>query len=625
MMYQKWLKIVAVAVLTMIGIAALAQQAKQKTSSKIEFQGEKSKTNFQPTVVSKPVPKTVDKATTPQQTLPAHTEPLSGKTHVFLENAETFSYDQELMPDAKLLKGNVVFRHDDAYLYCDSAHYFDQLNSFNAYGNVRIVQGDTLFIYGDVLYYDGDTKMARLRHNVRMVNRKAVLTTDSLNYDRGANVGYYFTGGKLTDETNVLTSILGYYYPGRRMALFNKEVLLTNPKFVMNSDTLKYFTETAIAQILGPTTILYAGETTIYSERGWYDTRKEHSELLLNSLITHNDGKTLSGDTIFYDKKLGIGRAFSHVQLDDTIKKIALRGHFVYYKEEGEVALARDSALMIDHSSVDTLYLNADTLFSYAVDSVDKVVEAFHNVRVFRRDVQAVCDSARYETRDSILHLMQIPIVWSDDKQVTGDTIRIISLNGEVERIKVINSAFVCQQEDSVRYNQLAGKEIIAYVSKSELYKVDVKGGAQSLFFPREADSTLIGMNQTQSSYLTAYLKDKKIERIVLYPSPTGVMTPLDQVSKESLYLSNFSWQVAVRPLKWQDVFERPKRNREEATKKRRQSGSALRAAAAATEGKSAEKPTSSAAKSSNSTSTRPSIPNTDGSPGSLNLKSEGD
>ena len=516
---------------------------------------------------SKPV-KTVTTPTAQSET----SKPTSNtkKTNVFLENAEIFSYDKDVMADGQLLKGNVRFRHDDAYLYCDSAYFFEERNSFNAYGHVRIVQGDTLFMYGDVVYYDGDTKMARLRKNVRMHNRQIRLTTDSLNYDRGANVGYYFTGGKLTDTSNVLTSKFGYYYPGLEMALFKEKVKLTNPKFVMNADTLKYFTETNLAQILGPTTVIYEKETTIYSEKGWYDTNTEQSELLLNSLVTHQDGKTLKGDTIFYDKKNGIGHAHHHVELDDTVKKVSLRGHYVYYKEEGDVALAKDSALMIDHSTIDTLYLNADTLFSYAVDSVDKVVEAFYNVRVFRNDVQAVCDSARYETRDSVLHLMKMPILWSGNQQMTGDTIRIFSLNNEVERLQVINSAFVCQQEDSIRFNQLSGKELTAYVAEGELYRVDVRGNAQSLFFPREADSTMIGMNETESSFLTVYFQEKKVDRIVLYPTPTGIMTPLDQVSKEMMYLPNYSWQVGLRPQKWEDVFLRPERTVTVATKRRR-------------------------------------------------------
>ena len=608
------LKIGLFAMLMLVGVGAFAQNTMLRPASGKSGAVMKPKPKAQP-------PKTI----APSAAQPTAVQPASNtkKTSVFLENAETFSYDKDLMADGQLLKGNVRFRHDDAYLYCDSAYFFEERNSFNAYGHVRIVQGDTLFIYGDVLYYDGDTKMARLRKNVRMHNRTVRLTTDSLNYDRGANVGYYFTGGKLTDATNTLTSKFGYYYPGLEMALFRGKVRLTNPNFVMDADTLKYFTETDLAQILGPTTVLYEKETTIYSEKGWYDTKTEQSELLLNSLITHQDGKTLKGDTIFYDKKKGIGRAHHHVELDDTVKKVSLRGHYLYYKEEGDVALAKDSALMIDHSTADTLYLNADTLFSYAVDSVDKVVEAFYNVRVFRKDVQAVCDSARYETRDSVLHLMKMPILWSDNQQITGDTIRIFSVNGAVERLQVINSAFVCQQEDSIRFNQLSGKEVTAYIADGELYRVDVRGNAQSLFFPREADSTMIGMNQTESSFLTVYLKKQKIDRIVLYPTPIGVMTPLDQVIAESMYLPNYSWQVAIRPQKWEDVFARPVRT-VAATSKRRRRATESEPKETTSEVNTNKPSETNTTPVSSGSSPRPSMPNIGGSSSTLKTNALG-
>lgn len=603
-------------VLMFFGVGVFAQ--------KTMLQPAVSKSVNAPKSQPQPQPQTRNNAPTPtSQTGDVKPSSTGKKTNVFLENAETFSYDIDLMADAQLLKGNVRFRHDDAILYCDSAYFFEQQNSFNAYGHVRIVQGDTLFIYGDVLYYDGNTKMARLRKNVRMHNRTVFLTTDSLNYDRAVNVGYYFTGGKLTDVDNTLTSKFGYYYPGLEMALFRGDVLLTNPNFVMNADTLKYFTKNHIAQILGPTTILYEQETTIYTEKGWYNTTSEQSELLLNSLITHQDGKTLTGDTIFYDKKTGIGNAFHHVILNDTAKKVSLTGHYLYYKEEGQVALAKDSALMIDYSSTDTLYLNADTLFSYAVDSVDKIVEAFYNVRVFRNDLQAVCDSARYETRDSVLHLLKKPVLWSDNQQITGDTIRIFSVNDELDRLQIINSAFVCQQEDSVRFNQLSGKEVTAYIAKGELYRVDVRGNAESIFFPREADSTMIGMNQTESSFLTVYLKEQKIDRIILFPSPTGVMTPLDQVTAESLYLLNYSWQITIRPQSREDVFARPVRPVTATAPKRRRASEI-----AVTENKKSEEAAASQNKtnsSSSGASSRPPMPNIGGgSTGTLKTNASG-
>ena len=495
------------------------------------------------------------------------------RTMVYLENAQTFSFDESVNSEAQLLKGNVRFRHDDVFLYCDSAYFFDKRNSFNAYGHVKIVQGDTLFIFGDVLYYDGDTKMARLRHNVRMTDRKITLVTDSLNYDRIANVGYYYTGGKLYDAENVLTSVFGYYYPGWEMAMFRDSVLLTNPGFTMRADTLKYYTETAVAEMVGPTTILYENETTIYSELGQYDTHTEQSRLYLNSWVRHIDGEMLTGDTIFYDKKNGEGRAFSHVHLNDSANQISLYGNFVYYKEDGDIALAYDSALMVEHSSPDTLYMNADTLYAFATDSVNKFVRAYHHVRLFRTDVQAVCDSACFSTRDSIIHLMQLPVAWSGSRQITGDTMRIYSLNGAPERMHVIGAAFVAEQQDSIHFNQLSGKEIIAHLSDNELRCVEVRGNAESRFFPLDDDSLIIGLNQTTSSYLTAYLVDQKIERIVLYPAPEGTLTPLAQASDDLLRLPGFTWQQGIRPLVWRDVFARPERSKSDTPTKRRRSG----------------------------------------------------
>ncbi len=524
-------------------------------------------------------PKTVQTARTPNsgtaktKAQPARHTSSQQRTMVYLENAETFSFDEDVNAEAQLLKGNVRFRHDDVFLYCDSAYFFDKRNSFNAYGHVRIVQGDTLFIYGDVLYYDGDTKMARLRHNVSMTNRDVTLVTDSLNYDRIANVGYYYTGGKLFDTDNVLTSVFGYYFPSDEMALFRGDVLLTNPKFTMHADTLKYFTETAIAEMLGPTTILYENETTIYSESGQYETRTEQSRLFRNSQVKHSDGQTLVGDTIFYDKKNGEGRAYSNVHLNDSVNQISLYGNFVYYKEEGDVALAYDSALMVEHSSPDTIYLNADTLYAYAVDSTEKVVRAFHHVRIFRIDVQAVCDSASFETRDSVIHLMQSPVAWSGPRQITGDTMHIYSLNGAPERLHVVGAAFVAEQQDSIHFNQISGKELIAHLADNELRMVEVRGNAESIYFPLDDDSLLIGLNQTTSSYLMAYLQDQKIERIVLYPSPEGVLTPMAQITEEMLRLPGFSWQEVIRPRCWRDVFARPERPKIDTTKKHRRSG----------------------------------------------------
>lgn len=483
---------------------------------------------------------------------------------IYLENSDILLFDKDRLPDVQVLVGNVCFRHDDIYLYCDSAYFYESKNSLDAFSNVKIIQGDTLFVYGDVGYYDGNTRMARLRKNVRMENKSALLTTDSLNYDRMRNVGYFFNGGQLEDSLNVLVSVFGYYYPATNTANFRKKVKLTNPKFVMHSDTLNYNTNTNVANILGPTHINYEEKTHIYSERGWYDTKNELAELLDNSYVENQDTKRLIGDTIFYDKKKGLARAYRNIELADTLKKVSLFGNYGFYNELTEEGLATDSAMMIEYSGGDTLFLHADTLFTYA-DSVYKVVEAYHNVRFYRTDLQGIADSASYQTRDSTLQLMYSPIVWSDDQQIIGDTIRAYMKNGSLDKAHVIGAAFACQKKDSIHFNQMIGKEFWAFMQEGNLYKIESNGNAQSIFYPiDEADGSFIGLNTTQSSYLHTYFKDGKVDKVLIFPSPVATMYPMGQLTKEIMFFPNFVWKQEYRPMRKEDIFLRFDRKKDE-------------------------------------------------------------
>jgi len=492
-----------------------------------------------------------------QKPLTATANPLSnrGATLVYLENSETLSFNKIASPDLQVLKGNVRFRHDNALLYCDSAYFFEKANSLNAFGHVRIVQGDTLFVYGDILYYDGNTKLARLRHNVRLVNRKTTLITDSLNYDRMANLSYYYTGGKITDQLNVLTSIWGQYSPSTNDALFKNKVNLKNKNFIMDADTLKYNTKTSIANIVGPTHILYNDKTDIYSHLGWYNTTTERSMLLDRSIVKNKDGKTLIADTIFYDKKLKYGEGFTRVEMKDSVQKSTLLGNYCYYNEETKKGLATDSALLVDWSSKDTMYVHADTLIT-SKDSIYNVARGFYHVRFFRNDVQGLCDSLTYSSRDSVMNMHGEPILWADNNQLSGDFIQAFTKNKKVTKIHIQQAAVAIQHEDSIYYNQLSGKEIIAYVDSGQLKKVNVNGNAETIYYPRDdKDSTLIGLNKTQSSFVVMYLKNKKINRVVMTSASTGTMYPLTQLTGSDIYLKNFFWIVDQRPKNVKDLF----------------------------------------------------------------------
>jgi len=494
---------------------------------------------------------------------------------VYLERAANLSFDQERIADAQILKGNVVFRHEEALMYCDSAYFYEGTNSLDAFGHVRFVQGDTLRGFGDKLFYDGNTKLARLRRHVRLIHGRddenpTVLTTDSLNYDRAAGIAYYFNGGTVRDSLNTLVSVRGNYRPNTKQSVFSKEVVLTNPKFVLSSDTLLYNTDTKVADIVSPTQIIYEQETDIHTSRGWYNTSNERSMLLDRSVVHHQEGKMMTGDTIYYDKRIGFGEVLGQMLMSDSTQHITLTGEYGQMWEENSRGYATDSALMIDWSDTAHIaYIHADTLFteelqysdsvlaadSTLTDSTYRRARAYYGVRVFRDDMQMVCDSMVYLGSDSTMHLYVDPICWSENQQIAADSITVYIVNGAVDHAVGIGSA-LCVMHDTLDYfNQMSGKEVIVYMVEGEVKHVDTDGNALTIYYAKEDDGGYVGMNTTESSFIRMYVTNRQIHHMRFTKETTGILYPMDQIPEGSDRLEMFFWEETARPTDPADVF----------------------------------------------------------------------
>jgi len=487
-------------------------------------------------------------------------------TRLYLERADSLAFNEVMNPDAQILYGDVVFRHDSSYMYCDSAYFYETSNSLEAFSNVRMEQGDTLFVYGQYLFYDGNTRMGYLRENVRMENNQVTLFTDSLNYDRNADIGYYFDGGLIVDEDNELSSYYGQYSPTTKLAIFNDSVQLNNPDFILYSDTLHYYTDSKIAIILGPSVIV-ADSGTIYTSRGWYDTANQTSLLLDRSRVETKD-KVLIGDSILYDQGTGFGEVFGNMFLQDTTNNVILEGQYGYYDEQVEFALATDSARFLEYSQGDTLYLHADTLQMVTIGEDSREIKAYYGVRFFRIDMQGVCDSMQFNTQDSILYMFDDPILWNEEYQLNGDTILVYLNDSTIDFAHVKQFAFAIQEADSSYYNQLKGSDLKAFFIDGAISQIDVAGNAESIFYPLESDGTMIGLNETKSGFLSMWFKENQFEKLVLWPSPQGVMTPIPDLREEQKKLKDFNWFDYIRPKDKDDIYVVIKRNVESAPRR---------------------------------------------------------
>ena len=487
---------------------------------------------------------------------------------VYLEYANELQFDKDIHPDFQILRGDVRFRRGGMHMFCDSAYFYEKTNSQDAFGNVRMEQGDTLFVYSDVMFYDGIVQVARLRYNVRMENRDVVLFTDSLNYDMQPNIGYYFDGGKIVDTENELSSIYGQYSPDTKQAVFNFDVQLVNEEYTLYSDTLEYNTNTKIADIIGPS-VMVSDSNVIYSKLGWYDTHNNTSMLFDRSIIV-SKSQQLTGDTIFYNRAEGFGEVFGNMILNDTTRRITMEGNYGFYDEIKEASMATDSARVIDYSQPDTFYLHADTLRSSVLLDSTRLIRAYYGTRFFRNDIQGICDSMVYKTKDSAVYMFKNPILWNLDYQIFGDTIKVYMNDSTVRWAHVPAFAFATQQKDTAFFDQLSGKDLKAFFKEGRLDQVDVSGNVRTIFYPQERDSTFTGLNYAESSFLTMYLKDQKMVKLIMWPKVEGSLTPIPKITPAQLYLPDFHWYEEIRPRDPADIFRKIIRKKSEIPKKKR-------------------------------------------------------
>ena len=479
------------------------------------------------------------------------------RNYVHLLHADVTKFNKQINPDVWVLVGDVCFRHDSMYMYCDSAYFYNRKNALKAFGNVRMEQGDTLFLYGDYLDYDGDANLARVRNNVRLEDKTSTLETDSLDYNRTLNLGYYFDGGTLYDDASTLESEWGEYNTITKEAVFRNNVDLQNPQFIMSSDTLHYNTGTKIAKIVGPTRVL-SGQNKIYSELGYYDTRLRQAMLLDRSVVT-NGNRDITADSLFNDELTGLSEAFGNIVMNDTLNKNLLLGEYGYFNNFKDSVYITGSALAVDYSQGDSLYMHADTIWMVTLkeknNSIYRQMRAYNKVRAYRMDIQAVCDSLIFDSRDSCMTMYKDPILWNNGQQLVGEEIKMYMDSSFIDYVHVINQSLFAEKMGDDEYNQINGKEMKFIFRDKKLSEMQVLGGVNIIYFPLDDDSTMLGMNTTIAGKLVGMMKDGKMHKLVIPTKSNGVFYPMSQIPPKERYLDNFAWFDYIRPVSKEDVF----------------------------------------------------------------------
>jgi lipopolysaccharide export system protein LptA len=478
---------------------------------------------------------------------------LQGQAPKKVEHREDFmEYDQSIAGGAYRLIGNVLFKHEGALMYCDSAYFYADVNSLDAFSHVHIIQGDTVDLYGDFLHYEGNSRMAQIKNKVRLIGKNTSLTTRALDFDLGRNIGSYKTHADIVSGQNRLSSRLGYYYSKEQMYYFRDSVILRNPDYTIYSDTLQYKTTTKVAFFFGPTRII-GDSSYIYCEKGWYNTDNNKSMLKQKAWV-RNKKQTIYGDSLYYERQTGYGEGFSNIKLIDEEQNIILLGNHAFINQKENRALLTDSAQFIYITEDDSVFVHGDTLRTMMDTAGFRQLKGYHNVRLFKSNLQGVCDSLYYSTKDSILKLYHLPVLWSGGNQLSSDYIEIWTRNREIEQLHMQQLAFIINQEDSVKFNQIKGKTMVCFFRKNELYKINVNGNGQTVYYAKDKQQ-LIGVNIAQSSDMVITVKNNKPDMIRFITKPAAVLYPLGLAPKEELILKDFKWNEGMRPKNRYDIF----------------------------------------------------------------------
>ena len=479
---------------------------------------------------------------------------------VYLLHSDRLRYDRfGDHPDAQILNGKVRFRHKGAYLTCDSAYFYEATNSFEAFSHVHMTQGDTLELTSDYAFYDGDDQMAYARRNVVLRHRETFLYTDSLDYDRLYELGYFFEGGKMIDNDNVLTSDWGQYDTQTREAVFYYDVQLENPKFVLNTDTLYYYTHTSVAHVVGPS-VVTSDDNIINTSDGYYNTDTGNATLYKRSTVV-NEGRHMTGDSLFYNEREAICEGFGNVFYDDKNNKNGLTGDYVFYDDSTGYAYSTIRAVAIDYSQGnDTLYMHGDTIkmFTYDMDTdtVWRRIHCYHHVRAYRTDMQAVCDSLVYNSKDSCMTMYKDPITWYGDRQLLGEVIRVYLKDSTIHMAHVDGQAFSIESaDDNDHYNQISSREMFAYFKNGEVDSGEAIGNVLAIYYPvDEKDTSLIGHVYVETDTIRMFVRNKTLYKIWM-PQAVGTMYPITQIPTEKRKLPDFMLFDYIRPVDKDDIF----------------------------------------------------------------------
>lgn len=481
---------------------------------------------------------------------------------------------EESKPGATILTRNdsnqVHLIHKGVELWCNQAIYYEKDDFVEAFGDVKIREGDSLNMTSKYMEYSGKTQLAYASGDVILIDANSKLNTETLYFDRIKQEAFYNETGKVVrDSSGTITSNIGRYYVKNKKYQFNDNVILINPKYTIESDRLDFYTPTGYAFLFGPTTIKNRS-SIIYCEKGFYNTNNDTGYFVKKSKIDY-DERTIEGDSIYFDRNRNFASASNNIKITDTINNTIVRGHYAeVFKEKDSVYITK-KALAIIIQNNDSLYVHSDTLMITGPPD-ERIVQGFYNSKIYKTDLSGKADSIHIDQKTGITQLINLydlksgdifskkkyPVLWHHKNQITGDSIHLFSNfeSDSLDSLLVFNNAFIANKDSlSNGFNQISGKILNGYFIDNQLKTIDIIKNAQTIYYLRDSENELVGIDKSKSGLIKILMSENSVNEIKKLNQIDGKTYPeIDYPENEKL-LKGFSWRENERPKNIEELF----------------------------------------------------------------------
>lgn len=474
---------------------------------------------------------------------------------ILIEHSDFFDVNQIEAPDAALLTGNVRVNHDGIIMTCNKAYYFQKENYIKAFGNVQLVQGDTLFLNSKYAEYNGNMRKAFATGDAKMRSPQSTLVTDTINFDRNTQEVFYNTNGTITNRDNILKSKSGKYYVAEKKFQFLTAVTITNPKYVMKSNHLDYYSNSGHSYLFGPSTIT-SKTNFIYTENGFYDTKKNLAHFLRKSYIKYDD-RIITGDSLYYDRNREFASATRNVKITDSVNKGIVKGHYAELYKNKDSMFVTKRAVAINLVEKDSVYIHGKKLLVTGPEG-NRIIRAFKNVRFYKIDMSGKCDSLHSSSKTALTKLLGNPILWNGESQITGDLMHLIGNNTtkKLDSLKVLNNTFLVSKDTlGTGFNQVKGQNLYGKFEEGKLHDVDIIKNTEVVYYMRNDAQELIGINKNVSSKINIIFDKNAIETITFFNNVDGTIYPEKELLEPDRKLRGLQWRGDERIKTKDDIF----------------------------------------------------------------------